>query len=210
MSLTGLFLISFLIIHAGVNACIWANDGGEMFNRAAHFMGNTIVVRLLEVVLFAGFILHIVQGFVLEGQNLSKRGKGYMINPGNRTSKWYRRSMGLLGTLLFLFLVMHISHFWVPSRLTGLEEAKYDPRHHDLFAEMVKVFHNPIIVVLYVLGCLSLAWHLIHGFQSAFRTLGVNNTKYLAMINAIGIGFSLIVSLAFAMMPVSVHFGWVS
>lgn len=209
MSLTGLFLISFLVIHVGVNACIWANDGGEMFNRAAHFMGSTIVVRILEVFLFLGFIIHIVQGFVLEGKNLSRRGKGYKINPADRTSPWYRRSMGLLGTLLFLFLVMHISHFWVPSRLTGLEEAQYDPTHHDLYAEMLSVFQNRFVVILYVLGCISLAWHLIHGFQSAFRTLGLNNPKYLALVNNFGIGFSVIVSLAFAMMPVSIHLGWI-
>ena len=209
MALTGIFLITFLVIHVGVNSCIWANDGGEMFNRAAHFLGNTIVVRILEVVLFLGFIVHIIQGFVLEAQNLSKRGKGYKVNLANKGSKWYSRSMGLLGTLLFLFLVMHIAHFWVPSRITGLPEAGYDPNHHDLYSKMIEVFQDPFVVILYVLGCISLAWHLAHGFQSAFRTLGLHNRKYLNLVNALGVGFSIIVPLAFAMMPVSVYLGWV-
>src|SRR5688500_5983584 len=85
MSLTGIFLISFLIIHVGLNACIWADDNGEMFNKSAHFMGTTVVVRLMEVVLFAGIILHIIQGYVLESKNLSRRGKSYAVQPANKT-----------------------------------------------------------------------------------------------------------------------------
>jgi succinate dehydrogenase / fumarate reductase, cytochrome b subunit len=215
MALTGLFLITFLIIHAGLNACIFAdlpifdsNDNGDMFNRAAYFMGSSWVIRALEFVLFGGFILHIIQGYMLEAKNLSRRGIGYKINVGNKGSKWYSRTMGLLGTLLLLFLIMHISHFWIPSRFTGLDEVEGKP-YHNLFQRMVDVFHNPFIVVLYVLGCISLAYHLLHGFQSAFRTLGVYNSKYVNLINATGTGFAIFVPLLFASMPISIHFGWV-
>lgn len=212
MALTGLFLISFLVVHVGLNACIWANDGGSMFNRAAHFMGSTIVIRLMEVVLFIGFIIHIIQGWVLEVQNRKTRKKGYAVTLGNRGSKWYSRSMGLLGTLLFLFLVMHISHFWIPSRITPEVLGEVDYRGvevHNLYQRMVDVFQNPVVVGLYVLGCLSLAYHLMHGFKSAFRTLGVHNSRYFALIKATGYGFSIIVPLAFAMMPVSFYLGWI-
>ena len=65
MGLTGLFLITFLVVHVGVNACIWANDNGEMFNKAAHFMGSMVVIRIVEIGLFAGFFVHIIQGLVL-------------------------------------------------------------------------------------------------------------------------------------------------
>lgn len=211
MALTGLFLISFLVVHAGLNACIWANDNGSMFNRAAHFMGSTIVIRLMEVVLFIGFIIHIIQGWVLEVQNRSKRKQGYAITLGNRGSKWYSRSMGLLGTLLFLFLVMHISHFWVPSRIThNLAPVEYrQVEMHNLYLRMVEVFQSPVVVILYVLGCLSLMYHLLHGFKSAFRTLGLHNSRYFSLIKATGYGFSIIVSLTFAMMPVSFYLGWI-
>lgn len=215
MALTGLFLISFLIIHAGLNASIFAdlpifdeNDNGDMFNRAAHFMGSSWVIRAMEVVLFAGFILHIIQGYMLEAKNLSRRGIGYKINVGNKASKWYSRTMGLLGTLLLLFLIMHISHFWVPSRITGLEEVE-GKHYHNLFQRMVDVFKDPLIVVLYILGCISLSYHLLHGFQSAFRTLGVHNSRYVHLIKAAGTAFAIIVPLIFALMPVSIHFGWV-
>jgi succinate dehydrogenase / fumarate reductase, cytochrome b subunit len=220
MSLTGLFLVSFLVIHVGLNACIWndlySEDNGEMFNKSAHFMGSTVVIRIMEWGLFAGFILHIIQGYVLESKNLSRRGKGYAINPANKTSRWYSRSMGLLGTLLFLFLIMHVSHFWIPSRFGGmgsvqpLAEVEYNGKlYHNLYAKMLDVFQNPIVVILYVLGCISLAYHLAHGFHSAFRTLGVHNNRYLTMLKSVGVWFAIIVSLAFAMMPVSMYFGWV-
>jgi len=217
MALTGIFLITFLIVHVGVNACIWANDSGEMFNKAAHFMGSTVLIRIVEVGLFVGFFIHIIQGYVLTAQNRKKRGGvAYAIPYGNQGSAWYSRSMGLLGTLLLLFLIMHIYHFWTPSRLGGianiheLEPVDYDGKeYHNLFGEMVSVFQNPIIVVLYVLGCISLAYHLLHGFQSAFRTLGMGNSRYVKMIQSLGAGFSIIVPLTFAMMPVSIYFGWV-
>ena len=88
MGLTGLFLITFLVVHVGVNACIWANDNGEMFNKAAHFMGSMVVIRIVEIGLFAGFFVHIIQGLVLEFQNRKKRGIGYQVNFGSKGSKW--------------------------------------------------------------------------------------------------------------------------
>ncbi len=215
MSLTGIFLISFLIIHVGINACIFndlplfdPNDNGDMFNRAAHFMATSYVVRSLEIGLFAGILLHAIQGLLLEIKNRAKRGQGYKVNLGNRGSKWYSRSMGLLGTLLLMFLVMHIAHFWVPSRVTGLEEVE-GTNYHNLFQEMVNVFSNPFIVILYVIGCISLAYHLLHGFQSAFRTLGVHNKRYLALIHSVGVAFSIIVPFVFAMMPIAIYLEWI-
>jgi len=218
MALTGIFLITFLIVHAGINACIWANDGGLMFNKAAHFMGSMVVIRILEIGLFAGIILHTVQGLIFEFQNRSKRNVGYAVPMGNKGSKWYRRSMGLLGTLILLFLIMHVYHFWIPSRFGGtgsiqeLEPVIYNGReYHNLYAEMLRVFQgNILVVILYIAGCISLAYHLMHGFQSAFKTLGVLNRKYLVMLNNIGLGFSVIVAAAFAMMPVSMYLEWIS
>lgn len=211
MGFTGIFLVLFLIVHVGLNACIWAMDNGVMFNKAAHFMGANVVPRILEIGLFAGFFLHIIQGYMLELQNRKARGTGYAVSYGNKGSKWYSRSMALLGTLLLLFLIMHIKHFWVPSRITGLEPMMIDGKeYHNLYREMLVVFENPVIVVLYVIGCISLAYHLAHGFQSAFRTVGINNPKYTTLLETVGYGFSIIVPLAFAMMPISMHLGWVN
>src|SRR6516162_1691328 len=167
MALTGIFLISFLVVHVGINACIWANDGGEMFNKAAHFMGSMIVIRIIEVGLFVGFFILIIQGLVLEVQNRGKRGIAYAASYGNRGSTWYSRSMGLLGTILLIFLIIHWKHFWIPSRFTGVEETVIDGKPvHDLYALMKDTFANLWVVVLYVVACISLAYHLLHGFLS--------------------------------------------
>jgi succinate dehydrogenase / fumarate reductase, cytochrome b subunit len=224
MALSGLFLITFLVIHVGLNACIFndlsffdSNDDGKMFNRAAHFMGSSWVIRLIEIGLFIGFFIHIIQGYVLTVQNKKRRAVGYKVPMGSRGSAWYRKSMGLLGTLILLFLIVHISNFWIHSRVTqDLPEKEYIPggaRVGDLFSLMVNVFHENSwslwMVILYVAACISLAWHLVHGFQASFRSLGLYNTKYIGLINAFGIAFSIIVPLIFALMPVSMYLGWV-
>jgi succinate dehydrogenase / fumarate reductase cytochrome b subunit len=218
MGLTGLFLITFLVVHVGINSCIFndlpifdPNDDGRMFNKAAHFMGASWLIRLVEIGLFIIFFIHIIQGYALEVKNRSRRGVGYKVKMGTKGSTWYSKSMGILGTLLLLFLIMHISHFWIPSRITEtLPAVQYgDMRAHDLFSRMVEVFQTPWIVVLYVVGCISLAWHLLHGFQASFRTLGLYNTKYIGIAKVAGAIFSIVVPLLFAMMPISIYFGWI-
>ncbi len=205
MGLTGIFLIIFLIVHAGLNACVFAGDGGEMFNSAAHFMGGFWVPRVLEIGLFVFLITHIVQGLTLEMGNRAKRGVGYQKNYGNRGSKWYSRSMGLLGTIILLFLILHLSNFWLPNResqgfLLGPEI--------NLYARMQETFSVGWVVAAYIIGCIALAYHLLHGFQSAFRSLGMYNKRWLALLKCIGTAFSIIVPLIFALMPLSFYFGW--
>lgn len=206
MAFTGIFLILFLIVHVALNACIWAMDGGEMFNKGAHFMGANLVPRILEIGLFAGFILHIVQGLMLTFDNQKARSVKYAVDYGNKGSKWYSRSMALLGTIIMLFLIIHLSHFWFPNRshqgfLLGEEI--------NLFDTMKEVFSNIYVVIVYVISCISLGYHLAHGFQSAFKTIGVTNKRYHLMLSTLGYGFSIIVSLAFAMMPISFYLHWV-
>ena len=220
MGLTGLFLITFLIVHCTINAMIFFNDGGQTFNHWGHFMGSNLIIRIMEIGLFAGLLAHIVQGLMLWSQNRNARPVKYAVSDAGSNSKWYSRSMGLLGTLLLLFLIMHIYHFWTPSRLGGigsihsLEEitlADYNNQPvHDLYKEMQVVFQgNLLVVILYVLGVISLGWHLLHGFQSAFQTLGINHKKYTPIIKTLGAAFSVIVPLIFALMPVAFYFYWI-
>ena len=205
MGFTGLFLISFLVVHCYVNSMIFV--GRDAFNSAAEFMGSTIAIRIMEIGLFAGIILHIVQGYLLSAKNLSTRTERYQVKPGNKTSAWYSRSMGLLGTLILIFLVIHISHFWVPSRIThDLNPTQVRGQEmHDLFQRMYDVFQQPWVVVVYLLGVFSLLWHLIHGFYSAFQTMGLTTHKYKKIIRNVGIVFSIVICLLFAAMPVAFY-----
>jgi succinate dehydrogenase / fumarate reductase cytochrome b subunit len=221
MGLTGIFLITFLIVHCTINAMIFFNDGGQTFNHWAHFMGSNLIIRVMEVGLFIFLILHIVQGLALWFQNKAARPISYAVNRPSANSSWYSRSMGLLGTLLLMFLILHLYHFWTPSRFGGwlnihtLQSttlADYNGQEvHNLYLEMQNVFTDNLwVVIIYVLGMISLGWHLLQGFQSAFQTLGINHKKYTPIIKCFGAAFSIIVPLVFALMPVAFYMGWIS
>ncbi|MEO5646732.1 MAG: succinate dehydrogenase cytochrome b subunit [Chitinophagaceae bacterium] len=205
MGFTGFFLITFLIVHAAVNSLIFYNDKGETFDKVAHFMSHNYIIRFLELGLFAGIILHAIQGIILWRQNMASRPIGYARNKHHTKSKWYSRSMGLLGTLVLLFLIMHLYHFWL-----GSKNALYlrNDRPHYLYTEMQHVFSQPILVALYMLGLISLGFHLLHGFQSAFQTFGINHKKYTPLIQGMGIFYTVVIIILFALMPLSVYFHW--
>ncbi|HEV7229884.1 MAG TPA: succinate dehydrogenase cytochrome b subunit [Bacteroidia bacterium] len=202
MGITGLFLIIFLIVHCAINACIFFNDGGVTFNAAAEFMGTNILIRTMEIVLFVGIIVHIVQALVLTLQNNKARPVKYAVNNGQANSKWYSRWMGLLGTLILMFLIVHLNHFWMKTRFTGLD-------HKTLFEQMQDVFSQLWVVILYTLSMISLAYHLMHGFASAFQTMGWNHPNYAPLILKTGLVFSIVVPLIFALMPIAMYFKWV-
>ncbi|MBS1937464.1 MAG: succinate dehydrogenase cytochrome b subunit [Bacteroidetes bacterium] len=212
MALTGLFLITFLVVHAAINAMIFFNDGGVTFNKWAHFMGTNLIIRTMEIVLFAGLVLHVVDGIVLTAQNRAARPVNYAFAKHNANSRWYSRSMAILGILILLFLVVHLANFWVKTRhIAGsMEPYGVDAAgRENLFALMGDVFSYPLVVVVYVLGCFSLFWHLLHGFKSAFQSLGLNHRQYNGIISFVGAAFSIVVPLLFASMPVSMYLGWV-
>lgn len=208
MGLTGLFLISFLIVHCLLNSFIFVNDGGLLFNKGAEFMATNPIIKIMEYVLFLGLILHMLQALILTRQNDKSRPIKYAVNGGAANSKWYSRSMGLLGTLLLLFLIIHLANFWVKSRFTGLPGVDANG-NENLYAVMQEVFHIWWIVVIYVAGVISLCYHLLHGFQSSFQTLGFNHPKYTPVIKLVGTWFSIIISLIFALMPIAMFFGCV-
>ena len=205
MSLTGLFLIVFLVVHCYVNAQVFYNDGGTRFLEAAHFMGTNLLIRTVEIGLFGFLFLHIIQGLALAVKNRSRRSRKYEVSAGSATSPWYSRSMALLGTLILLFLILHLFKFWGPNRFSQITTGE----ELNLYNMMKAEFQMLWVVVVYALGCISLAWHLIHGFYSAFQTLGLGTSKYKALIKSVGVGFSIVVPFIFVMMPVAFYMNWI-
>jgi succinate dehydrogenase / fumarate reductase cytochrome b subunit len=212
MGFSGLFLITFLLVHCAINALIFFRDGGLAFNKAAHFMATNPLVRSMEIFLFLGLILHIIDGIMLWRQNTAARPVAYNTSSGNASSKWYSRKMGLLGSLILLFLIFHLAHFWVKSRITGLNEVVTPDGEtfENMYVVMLEIFSNPIWVILYVLACIAVAYHLLHGFKSAFQSLGLNHSKYNGFIASLGALFAIIIPLVFAMMPLAVFFNCVN
>ncbi len=197
MGLTGLFLISFLVVHVSINSAIFFNDGGQTFNAGADFMAHNPVIRIMEIVLFAGLIIHIVQALMLTLANKKARPVAYAKIDGAANSSWYSRSMGILGSLLLIFLVVHLSHFWIDTKI-----AVFKHEEHNTYLDMKEVFSHWYIVLIYLVGVISLCYHLLHGFQSAFQSLGLNHKNYTPLIKKVGVWFSIIVCLLFASMPV--------
>jgi succinate dehydrogenase / fumarate reductase cytochrome b subunit len=204
MAFTGFFLIAYLIVHATINAFIFFNDNGQTFNTVASFMLHNYVIRILEVGLFAGFILHIVQGLILWKQNKSARKIQYKKQNYLKEINWNSRVMGWLGTFILLFLVMHLYHFWMNTK----SELYFHGPEINLYEQMKEIFTNPVWFVLYMIGLASLLFHLLHGFKSAFETFGINNRKWTPVIRGIGIFYSIVICLLFASMPLAFMAGW--
>lgn len=197
MGLTGLFLVTFLVVHVGINSCIFIPDGGETFNAAAHFMAHNPLIRVMEIGLFGGLILHIIQALLLTLANKKARPIGYAKVDGAANSSWYSRSMGILGSLLLIFLVVHLSHFWIDTKV-----AVFSGQEHNTYLQMKEVFSHWWAVAIYVFGVIALCYHLLHGFQSAFQSLGLNHKNYTPLIKKVGIWYSIIICLLFAAMPI--------
>jgi succinate dehydrogenase / fumarate reductase cytochrome b subunit len=204
VGITGLFLISFLVVHVGINLTILLNDNGTVFNEAAHFMSHNWVIRVMEVVLFAGLLIHAGMSMKLHLENRAKRPVAYVKHDGNANSKWYSRSMAILGTLILIFLVLHLGQFWLPTK-----KAIFTGENEDSFKMVVMVLSNPIIAIIYIAAFFALGYHLLHGFQSAFQTLGLNHKKYTPIIKAAGTAFSVIIPGLFAAIALAIVFGWV-
>lgn len=204
MSLTGLFLCSFLVVHLVGNLQLFKGDEGLAFNAYSEFMSHNPVIRTLEIGLVLGFGFHIYEGLLLAYKNRAARSSRYVSFRIEQNSPWHSRSMALLGTIVLFFLVVHLYNFFGTLRFG---ENPVDVNgNENAYALVVSAFSNPFYVALYVVGQLALLYHLLHGFASAFQTLGLTHRKYTPAIRFVGYAFSVLVSAGFAAMPIYFYF----
>jgi len=211
MSVTGIFLILFLIAHLTGNLLLLVPDGGDSFNVYAHFMKHNILIILSEFVLLAGFLTHIVQGIMLMLQNKAARPIAY-AKENTETKSKFSKWMGPLGIIIFLFLILHLLDFfaykYTADLMGGVDMVIIDGvEMADLATLVFKKFSSIIYVLIYIVFMLVLAFHLHHGFQSAFQSLGINHKKYTPVIQKAGVIYSILVPLAFASVPVLIFIG---
>ncbi|MEO5675613.1 MAG: succinate dehydrogenase cytochrome b subunit [Chitinophagales bacterium] len=206
MSLTGLFLCTFLVIHLTGNLLTLVPDQGLTFNAFTHFMENNILVGIIEYVLFAGFIIHIIQSITITLQNRKARPVGYAVNAKNQNSSFSSRNMGILGTIIFIFLVIHLRDFFYELRFHEEEFTMDANGNVNLFQEVVKTFSLLAYTVLYVVAMLGLGFHLWHGFSSAFRSVGIMHSKYTPAIRLIGKVYTLVITSGFIIIPLYWYF----
>lgn len=204
MALTGLFLVLFLVVHLAGNLQLLKGDEGEAFNIYAKFMTTNGLIKTSSYLLYATFIAHILWSILLTVHNSKARGPVKYVNSKSSSKvTWNSRNMGLLGTIVFIFLVIHMRNFWYEMHWGDMPMATYDGvEYKDLYTIVAAAFSQWWYVALYSLAMLGLAFHLYHGFQSAFQTLGLNTSKYTPAIQGLGVGFSILVPGLFALIPI--------
>lgn len=200
MALTGLFLCIFLIEHLYGNLLILKGDNGVAFNEYSHSLTSNLFIRIVEIVLFLAFIVHIVDAIVLTRKNKQSRPVPYVKNAPEKNSSWFSRNMGLTGSLILVFLVIHLKDFFYKYRIEGLEKGE------TLYNEVVESFHQFWYVAIYVIAFLFLAFHLNHGFQSAFQSLGLSNKKYSPIIKKTGTLFAILIAIGYSVIPLIIFF----
>jgi len=207
MSLTGLFLILFLLVHLIGNLQLLANDGGKSFNVYTEFMSHNTLIQIVSKGNFFFILLHTVQGLMLAFANKKAKGSKYAVAAGNKTS-WASRNMALLGTLILAFILMHLWHFYFTFKFgSAYEMVSVDGAEIiDAYAKTKHVLTQPVWLISYLIGIAVLAFHLYHGFASAFQTLGLRHRKYTPIINFLGKAYSILVPLGFAIIPLYLYF----
>ena len=209
MALTGLFLCTFLVGHLAGNLQLFIQgaEGQQAFNEYAEFMTTFPLVKLLSYLTYACVLFHIVDGIVLTTRNRKSRPVGYVKEKGSANASWASRNMGVLGTIIAVFLVSHMQTFWYKMHFGEM------PMHDGLkdLHTVVLAFFSPenswgIVAVLgYVLAQMALAFHLVHGFQSGFQSLGLRHPRYTPAIEKTGYLFGIGVPLLFAVIPVFLY-----
>lgn len=205
MALTGLFLTIFLLVHVSGNFLLFAGDGGQAFNEYSKFMTTFPLIRIASIITFAGIILHSVQAAVLTYQNKKARPARYAYRDLSGSSFWSARNMGILGTIILVFLIIHLRSFWFEMKFGEVPYVNYgDGDVKDLYSIVVAAFSQWWYVVVYLVSLIALSLHLIHGIQSGFRSLGWVHRKYTPIIKGIGYFLAVAVPLGFASQPVFV------
>lgn len=254
MALTGLFLCLFLAGHlAGNLQLIFGTQ--LQFNEYALFMTTNPAVKILSYVTYISILFHAIDGFILTIQNRKARPVKYVKTNPSANSGFASRNMAVLGTLILVFIVTHMTNFWakmhfdediplhtvtINNPMSGepmelfvttngsyVEKSTIEVRnkteffnpqldlkmgegYKDLYKITVDFFKHPkfglLATIGYALAMLVLAFHLWHGFQSAFISMGLNDKKWTPSIKLFGRLFSVIVPLLFAVIPVYIHF----
>ena len=177
MAFLGLFLMIFLVVHLGINLCLLRDDGGAWFTAAAHFMGTNYIVKVFEIVLFAGFIFHVAIGIILQVQNWMARPERYLVT--NKTyTPFLSKYMIYTGGIVLIFLIFNFINFYF-IKLGWVSNPNMSPDGEpDFYVITQKLFAMPGYSILYILLFVVLGFHLNHAFQAAWQTLGVNHPQY--------------------------------
>ena len=204
MALSGVFLMVFLFQHLLINS--FSVLSASLFNKVSHFMGTNYLVQfILQPVLMFGVIFHLIMGMYLERKNNSARPIKYAMQKPSNNSSWISRNMIVTGVMIMLFLALHFYDFWIPEIKTKYIDGDMSGLHNGEFRywhELNHKFHDIYRVCIYCVAFVFLSLHLMHGFQSAFQTAGISNSKYMPIIKLIGYGYAIVIPLGFILIAI--------
>ena len=204
MSLTGIFLVLFLVEHLIGNLLLLKSDGGLAFNEFAHFMKYNPLIQIGEVVLFGGILFHIVDGILLIRKNSASRPVKYAAKNKSGVTSWTSKLMGPFGIIILIFIVIHLYDFFRYKYFSPVADMP-GTDISDLAGLVYVKFQSIGYVAFYVVAMMVVGFHLFHGFQSAFQTLGVNHVKYSPLIKGIGVLYSIVVPVGMAIIPIIIY-----
>lgn len=206
MSLSGLFLIVFLLVHLTLNLFLVFDDSGDLFNMGAHFMGTNPLIKIMEPILALGFIVHMIWAAVLTLQNMKARPIKYNVQRQAGNCTFASRNMFILGGTVLIFLVLHIFNFYWKIKVSGsplLAEVDVNGvEMENAYALVSDLFKSSVLYCgIYMLGALFLALHLTHGFWSAFQSIGFSNDLWRKRIGFVSYFFAFVIGMGFASIP---------
>ena len=205
MAIAGLFLAVFLMVHLGINLFIMplTSNHIEIFEAAVHFMSTNPIIKVFEVVLLGGFLIHILFGLILQIQNWMARPVRYKKEGFSHTS-FFSKYMIHTGIVIFIFLVIHFINFYFVK--LGITDPPAGPmavaNNHDFYHMAINLFSNTWYSIIYIILIVILGFHMNHAIQSAFQSLGLNHSKYTPFIKAVGTIYSIVIPLGFITIPV--------
>jgi succinate dehydrogenase / fumarate reductase cytochrome b subunit len=204
MALTGLFLCFFLIIHllGNLQLLLPKDTAADSFNHYSALLSGNIFIKAISYILYVSLIAHAIDAFVITVKNRKSAGK-YAVDDRKKVSKWYSRNMGILGTILLVFLVIHFKDFWYVYKFGSLPVDNQGNKN--LYVIVINAFASWWYVLLYVVSMLALGYHLLHGFKSAVRTLGLYHPRYAGYVQTFGVVYSYAITIGFSLIPIYVH-----
>lgn len=199
MSISGLFLIVFLLVHLTINSLSLISE--EAFKAGCDFMALPFVTVMVPV-LAAGFIIHIIYAFYLSYTNLKARGtERYAVTNKGAADSWASKNMLVLGIIVLGAIAFHLTHFWAEMQLLQFQGIPHD-QLADPNQLMRDTFSSPIVTGLYLVWFAALWFHLTHGFWSAFQTIGWNNLIWIKRWKVIATIFATIICVGFAVVAI--------
>ena len=205
MSLAGLFLITFLLVHLGINLFLLpiTENHKEIFLESAEFMSTFPPMKIMEIVLMLGFAIHAIYGIIVQLQNWKSRGsQGYAVSSKTNVTL-SSKTMIYSGIMVMLFLILHFYQFYFVKLGFVSGPMLHGGEHPDFYTIAVNLFSTDVIFSsIYILAFVFLWLHLKHAFQSAFQTLGWNHPKYTPLVKALGEAYAILVPLGFIIIPI--------